>query len=118
MRIKSGVYTRQRKKKYFRLAKGSYSNKGNRWRMVHQHVEKSLEKSYIDRKKKKRNYKKLWISRINAIAREFNLPYNKFMNGLVKSGVTINRKMLADMAVNDRASFTNLMDLAKKALAK
>ena len=82
MRVRSVVYTRQRKKKVFRMAKGSYSNKSNRWRMVHQHVEKMLERSYIDRKKRKRDFKKLWITRINALARELNLPYNKFIDGL------------------------------------
>src|SRR3974390_2855895 len=101
MRIKSGVTTRQRKKKYFKLAKGYYSNKRNRWRMVIQQVEKSLVHAYTGRKDKKGEYRSLWIMRINAACRENSLSYSKFIAGLKKKGITLNRKMLAEMAVRD-----------------
>ena len=116
MRTKSVVYTRQRKKKHFRRAKGYYSNKKNRWRMVTQQVEKSLKHSYRDRKDKKSTFRKLWITRINALSRQSGLPYSKFISGLRKAGVTIDRKMLADMAVKDTVSFNELINVAKTAL--
>ena len=114
MRIKSGVSTRQRKKKYFKLAKGYYSNKRNRWRAVIQQVEKSLVHAYTGRKDKKGEYRSLWITRINAACRENNLSYSKFIAGLKKNGITLNRKMLSEMAVRDGASFKKLVSLAQK----
>ena len=118
MRVKSGVTTRQRKKKYLKIASGYYSNKKNRWRMVKQQVEKALASAYRDRKKKKREFRKLWITRINALSRECGLPYNKFIAGLKKAGVEIDRKMLAELAVKDADSFRRLADLSKNALSK
>jgi large subunit ribosomal protein L20 len=118
MRIKGGVYTRQRKKKYFRLAKGFYSDKKNHWRHVVQQVEKALVCSYRDRKNRKRYFKRLWITRINALSREFGLPYSRFMAGLRKAGVNIDRKILAEMATQDADSFRQLTDLSKSALTK
>ncbi|MBI4052282.1 MAG: 50S ribosomal protein L20 [Elusimicrobia bacterium] len=109
MRIKSGVSTRQGKKKFFRLAKGYYSNKKNRWRMVIQQVEKSLRHAYRDRKDKKGTFRKLWITRINAACRQENISYSQFMHHLKKSGSTLNRKMLAEMAVRDNPSFKKLV---------
>ncbi|MBI3550130.1 MAG: 50S ribosomal protein L20 [Elusimicrobia bacterium] len=115
MRIKSGVSTRQRKKKYFKLAKGYYSNKRNRWRAVIQQVEKSLTHSYTGRKDKKGDYRTLWITRINAACREHDMSYSKFIAGLKKKGVSLNRKMLSEMAVRDAASFKKLVSLSKAA---
>jgi large subunit ribosomal protein L20 len=113
MRTKSVVYTRQRKKKYFRLAKGSYATKKNRWRMVIQQVERSLAYSYVGRKDNKANYRSLWIVRLNAAVREEGMSYNKFVFGLKNANVTIDRKMLADIAVNDKLVFKRLVETAK-----
>lgn len=113
MRIKSGVTTRQRKKKIFRLAKGYYSNKRNRWRMALQQVEKSLTHAYVGRKDKKGDFRSLWISRINAACREHNVSYSRFMAGLRKKSIPLNRKMLAEMAVRDGASFQKLVQFSR-----
>jgi len=113
MRIKSGVTTRHHKKKFFKLAKGNYSAKRTRWRMVKQQVEQSLNESYKGRKEKKGDFRSLWIQRINAACREHETSYSRFMNGLKKAGVTLNRKMLSEMAVRDANSFKKLVDLAK-----
>lgn len=114
MRVKSAVYTRKRKKKYFRFAKGYYSNKKNRWRIVHQQIEKSLTHAYRDRKDRKGNFRKLWISRINAAVRNFNLTYNKFIYGLKKADIELNRKILSEMAINDPDAFKYIVEIAKK----
>ncbi|MBI4057312.1 MAG: 50S ribosomal protein L20, partial [Elusimicrobia bacterium] len=90
-------------------AKGYYSNKRNRWRAVIQQVEKSLKHAYRDRKDKKGVFRKLWITRINAACREQNVSYSKFMGQLKKSGLTLNRKMLAEMAVRDNSAFKKLV---------
>ncbi|MDR1086870.1 MAG: 50S ribosomal protein L20 [Endomicrobium sp.] len=113
MRAKSVVYTRQRKKKIFRLAKGSYATKKNRWRMVIQQVERSLNYAYTGRKDNKANFRDLWIVRLNAAVRQEGLSYNKFISGLKKANVALDRKMLAEMAVNDRATFKRLIEIAK-----
>ena len=115
MRTKSSVYTRQRKKKYFRLAKGSYATKKNRWRMVMQQVERSLNYAYVGRKDNKANFRTLWIIRLNAAVREEGMSYNRFISGLKKANVVIDRKMLAEIAVNDNASFKQLVEIAKSA---
>jgi large subunit ribosomal protein L20 len=112
-RVKSGVATRRKKKKWFKLAKGSYSNKRNRWRMVIQQVERSLHFAYRDRRDRKAEFRKLWIIRINAKVREAGLTYSKFIAGLKKAGIVINRKMLAYLAINDEATFSKLIDVAK-----
>ncbi len=101
MRAKSVVYTRQRKKKIFRLAKGFYATKKNRWRMVIQQVERSLNYAYTGRKDNKANFRTLWIVRLNAAVREERISYNKFISGLKKANVAIDRKILAEIAVND-----------------
>ena len=116
MRVRTGVSTKNRKHKYLKLAKGYYSNKRNRWRQVQQQVHKSLEYAYVGRKDKKHDFKSLWITRINALCRELGMPYSKFMSGLKKSGVSINRKMLAEMAIHDKTSFQQLVELSKSAL--
>jgi large subunit ribosomal protein L20 len=115
MRVKSAVYTRQKKKKKFRLAKGSYATKKNRWRMVKQQLAKSLAYAYEGRKDNKANYRSLWIVRLNAAAREEGLSYNKFICGLKKANIAVDRKMLAELAINDVAAFKQLAELAKKA---
>lgn len=114
MRIKAGVYSRRRKKKVFRLAKGYYSNKRNRWRMTIQQVEKSLVHAYVGRKDKKADFRQIWIARINAACREHGLSYSRFMAGLKKAGVSFNRKILSEMALRDNASFGKLVSLVKQ----
>ena len=115
MRIKSGVTTRHHKKKKFKLAKGNYSAKRSRWRMVIQQVDKSLATSYIGRKDRKGDFRSLWIERINAACRESETNYSKFIAGLKKAGITLNRKMLSEMAVRDGASFKKLVALSRSA---
>jgi large subunit ribosomal protein L20 len=115
MRTRSVTYTRKRKKKYFRLAKGSYATKKNRWRMVLQHVQKSLVHSYRGRKDRKADFRSLWITRIAALSGQLGLSYSRLMNGLRKSNVTLDRKMLSEMAVTDADSFRALAEMAKKA---
>src|SRR6267143_4711866 len=100
-RVKSGVTTRQRKKKTFRIAKGSYFSKRSRWRQVVQQVEKSLRYAYVGRKDRKGDFRSLWIQRINAAARLHGLSYSQFIFGLKKVGIGLDRKMLADLAVSD-----------------
>jgi large subunit ribosomal protein L20 len=113
VRVKSVVYTRQRKKKIFRLAKGFYASKKNRWRMVIQQVEKSLNYAYTGRKDKKAFFRALWIVRLNAAAREEGISYNRFIFGLRESRIEIDRKILAELAVNDGATFKQLVNVAK-----
>jgi len=113
MRVKSVVYTRRRKKKTFRLAKGYYSDKSRRWRQVKQQVERSLRYAYRDRKDRKKEFRKLWITRINALTREYGLSYSKFISCLNKAGIIINRKMLSEMAIHNRESFQKLIELVK-----
>jgi len=115
MRIKSGVTTRAHKKKYFKLAKGNYSAKRSRWRMVKQQVEASMAESYIGRKDKKGTFRSLWIERINAACRQNDTTYSRFINGLTKAGITLNRKMLSEMAIRDGSSFRKLVSLASGA---
>jgi large subunit ribosomal protein L20 len=115
MRTKSAVYTRQRKKKIFRFAKGSYATKKNRWRMVIQQVERSLNYAYTGRKDNKANFRTLWIIRLNAAVREEGMSYNRFIFGLKEANVVIDRKMLAEIAVNDNATFKKLVEVAKVA---
>jgi large subunit ribosomal protein L20 len=115
MRVRSVTYTRQRKKKHYRRAKGAYATKKNRWRMVKQHLRKVGIYSYVGRKDRKSDFRSLWIMRINAAARELgNLTYSQMMNGLKNANVTVDRKMLADLAVNDPQAFTELATLAKQ----
>jgi large subunit ribosomal protein L20 len=115
MRAKSVVYTRQKKKKIFRLAKGSYATKKNRWRMVIQQVERSLNYAYTGRKDNKSNFRTLWIVRLSAAVREKGISYNKFISGLKRANVIIDRKILAEIAVNDSATFKQLVGIAKAA---
>ncbi|MCX5782532.1 MAG: 50S ribosomal protein L20 [Elusimicrobia bacterium] len=117
MRVKNVVYTRQRKKKIFRRAKGYYSNKRNRWRMTIQQYEKSMRHAYRDRKDRKGVFRSIWITRLNAAARQEGLSYSRFIAGLKKANIIIDRKMLADLAVSENDSFKQLTEIAKSSLA-
>lgn len=112
-RVKGGVTTRARHKKVLKLAKGYFGAKSKLYRIANQAVMKSLVYAYRDRKAKKRDFRKLWITRINAAARMNGLSYSRFMNGLKKAGIVLNRKVLADMAVNDEKGFAKLVEQVK-----
>ncbi|MDK2985523.1 MAG: large subunit ribosomal protein [Clostridia bacterium] len=113
-RIKRGVTARKRHKKILKLAKGYYGAKSKIFRPANQQVMKSLAYAYAHRKKKKGDFRKLWIARINAAARMNGLSYSRFINGLKQAGIEINRKMLADMAVNDSEAFSRLVQKVKE----
>ncbi len=109
-RVKGAMHTRKRRKKILKLAKGYRGAKSKLFRTANQAVMKSLTYAYRDRKQKKRNFRQLWIARINAAARMNGISYSRFMNGLKKNGIEINRKMLAEIAVSDPAAFTKLVE--------
>lgn len=109
-RVKGAMHTRKRRKKILKLAKGYRGAKSKLFKTANQAVMKSLTYAYRDRKQKKRNFRQLWIARINAAARMNGISYSKFMNGLKKNGIEINRKMLAEIAVSDTAAFTKLVE--------
>lgn len=109
---------KQRKKKILKAAKGYFGGRKNLYRTAKDAVEKGWEHAYRDRKKKKRNFRRLWITRINAAAREHELSYSRFMNGLKRSGVDLDRKALADIAVRDPQAFGELATVAKSGLAQ
>jgi large subunit ribosomal protein L20 len=113
-RIKHSVSTRARKKKVFKAAKGFYGDRSRRYRLAKETLARALRYATRDRKVRKREFRSLWIVRINAACREEGLSYSVFMSGLKKAGVALDRKVLADMAVNDRAAFTKLAELVKK----
>ena len=115
-RVKGGYVTRQRRKRTLKLAKGYYGAKHLLFKTAKQQVMKSYMYAYRDRRQKKRDFRRLWITRINAAARMNGISYGVLMNGLKKAGVEVNRKMLADLAVHDAAAFTALVEQAKKAL--
>ena len=117
-RVIGGTVTRQRRKKVLKLAKGYYGSKHTLFKTAKQQVMKSHMYAYRDRRQKKRNFRKLWIARINAAARMNGLSYSKLIHGMKVSGNEMNRKMLADLAVNDAAAFTAIAEQAKAALAK
>jgi len=112
-RVKSNVTRLARKKKVMRAAKGYRGARSKLWKAAKESVERGWAYAYRDRKQKKRQFRRLWITRINAAAREHDLSYNRLMNGLKKAGVEINRKVLADLAVKDPAAFSKLTELAK-----
>ena len=114
-RVKTARTTRARHKKVLKQAKGYYGAKSIRFRMANQAVMKSLRYAYVGRKDKKSNFRKLWITRINAAARMNGLTYSKLIAGLKKANVTINRKMLAEIAVTDEKAFKEIAEIAKKA---
>ena len=113
-RIKVAVLTRKRRKKTLKL--GYFGAKSKRFKMAKQAVMKSGQYAYIGRKQKKRNFRSLWITRISAACRMNGVNYSTFMNGLKKAGITLNRKMLSELAINDAAAFTALVEKAKAAL--
>ena len=115
-RVKGGYTTRRRRKAVLKLAKGYYGSKHTLYKTAHEQVMRSLAYAYRDRKAKKRDFRKLWISRINAACQLNGMKYSRFINGLAIANIAINRKMLAEMAVNDAAGFTALCELAQKAL--
>ena len=115
-RVKGGYVTRQRRKRTLKLAKGYYGAKHLLFKTAKQQVMKSYMYAYRDRRQKKRDFRRLWITRINAAARMNGISYSVLMNGLKKAGVEVNRKMLADLAFHDAAAFTALVEQAKKAL--
>lgn len=112
-RIKRGVTARRRHKKVLKLAKGYRGARSKIFRVANQAVMKALMYSYEHRRMRKRDFRKLWIARINAAARQNGMSYNRFINGLKKAGIEINRKMLAELAVNDAKAFGELVNLAK-----
>lgn len=114
-RVKGAMRTRARHKKILKLSKGYFGAKSKLFRTAKQAVMKSLNYAYNDRRAKKRDFRKLWIARINAASRINGLSYSKFISGLKKSGIELNRKVLADMAVNDASGFAQLAELAKNA---
>ena len=116
-RVKTALITRKKHKKILKRAKGYYGAKHYRFRMAKQAVMKSGQYAYVGRKDRKSNFRKLWIARINAAARQNGLTYSKLINGLKKANIVINRKMLAEMAVNDAEGFAQLVEVAKTKLA-
>ena len=115
-RVKGAMMTRKRRKKVLKLAKGYFGAKSRLFRVAKEAVMKSGQYAYIGRKQKKRNFRQLWITRISAGCRANGVNYSTFMNGLKKSGIELNRKMLSEMAIHDPASFNALVETAKKAL--
>ena len=115
-RVKGALATRKRRKKVLKLAKGYWGSKSRHFKMAKQAVMKSGNYAYIGRKQKKRDFRRLWISRINAACRANGTTYSAFMNGLKKAGVELDRKVLSDMAINDPEAFASLVEVAKKAL--
>lgn len=112
-RVKGGTVTRQRRKKVIKLAKGYYGSKNTLFKVANQRVMKSLMYAFRDRRQKKRDFRKLWITRINAAARMNGLSYSRLMHGLKNAGIEVNRKMLADLAVHDEKAFAELATVAK-----
>ena len=114
-RIKRAVNAAKKRRKVLKLAKGYYGARSRHYRVAKQTVMKAMAMSFVGRKRRKRDFRRLWIVRINAAARINGLSYSKFMNGLKKAGVEMNRKMLAELAVNDAQAFAKLVDRAKGA---
>ena len=116
-RVKGAMMTRKRRNKMLKLAKGYWGAKSKHFKMANQAVMKSGVYAYTGRKLKKRDFRQLWITRINAACKMNGMNYSTFVNGLKKSGIVINRKMLAELAVNNKEAFAQLAETAKKALA-
>ena len=115
-RIKGAMMTRKRRKKTLKLAKGYYGSKSKHFKMAKQQVMKSGNYAFVGRKLKKRQFRNLWITRINNAVRPLGMNYSSFMNGLKKAGIELNRQMLSEMAIHDEAGFAALVETAKKAL--
>ena len=116
-RVKGAMMTRKRRKKILKRAKGYWGSKSRHFKMAKQAVMKSGQYAYIGRKQKKRDFRKLWITRISAAAKMNGMNYSTFMNGVNKAGINLNRKMLSEMAIADPAGFAALAELAKSKLA-
>ena len=114
-RVKKGLNAHKRHKKVLKMAKGFYGAKHSTYRAAKPATMRALRSAYVGRKNKKRDFRKLWIARINAAARMNDMSYSKLIGGLKKAGVDINRKMLSEMAISDPAAFTALCETAKKA---
>jgi len=114
-RVKSGMTTRQKHKKVLKMAKGYFGAKSVRFRMANQAVLKSMTYAYVGRRLKKRDFRQLWIARINAATRMNGMSYSRFISGLKKAGVNINRKMLSEIAIADAEGFKKLVEVAKNA---
>ena len=114
VRVKRGVNAKKRHKNILKQSKGYFGAKSKLFRTANQAVMKSLNYAYIGRKQRKRDFRKLWITRINAAARINGMSYSKFISGLKKANITINRKMLSEMAINDPAGFAKLVEIAKE----
>ena len=114
-RIKGAVNAHKKRRKIMKLAKGYYGSKSKQYRAASEQVRRSLRYAYLGRKLRKRDFRTLWISRINAAARMNGMSYSTFINGLKKQNIEVNRKMLADLAVNDAAAFAQIVEMAKKA---
>ncbi len=115
MRIKRGVNAAKKRRKILKQAKGYFGAKSKLYRTAREQVMKSGQYAYIGRKQKKRDFRALWITRINAACRLNNISYSRFISGLKRANVSLNRKVLADMAVREPAAFSNLVEVAKKA---
>ena len=115
-RVKGGLNAKKRHKKVLRMAKGYYGARSKQYRTAKQAVMRAMAHSFAGRKQTKRDFRRLWITRINAAARINGISYSRFMNGLKLSGVNINRKMLAEMAIHDAPSFAKLADMAKASI--
>src|SRR3979411_1264187 len=116
-RVKRGVTSHARHKKVFKAAKGYYGRRKNTIRVAKQAVEKANQYAFRDRKRRKRTFRALWIQRLNAAVRPFGLNYSKFIDGLAKSGLTIDRKVLSDLAIHEPAAFQTIVEKAKVAIA-
>ena len=117
-RVKGGTVTRKRRKKVLKLAKGYFGSKHTLYKVANQQVMKSYLYAYRDRRNKKRDFRRLWITRINAAARINGLSYSRLMHGLKVAGIEVNRKMLADLAISDEKAFAELATVAKSNLSK
>ncbi len=115
-RVKGAMMTRKRRNKTLKLAKSYWGSKSTHFKMAKQAVKKSGVYAYVGRKQKKRSYRSLWITRISAAVAPFGLNYSRFMNGLKKAGIEMNRKSLSELAIQDPAAFASIVELAKKAL--
>ena len=116
-RVKGAMMTRKRRNKILKLAKGYWGSKSKHFKMANQAVMKSLRYAYVGRKLKKRDYRQLWIMRINAGCKANGMNYSRFMHGLKLSGITLNRKMLSEMAIHEPEAFTQLCGTAKQAIS-
>ena len=116
-RVKGAMMTRKRRNKTLKMAKGYFGAKSKHFKMAKEQVMKSLVYAYTGRRLKKRDFRQLWIARISAGCKQNGMNYSTFMNGLKKAGVEINRKMLSELAIHDKAAFTQLTELAKSKLA-